>query len=88
MTKNNNPPLVVVLLATFIGVSLSRWVSGMDVAYLVGVLAVVLFCRYVYDRVRAWQRNKVWYERIDSRLTSLYYRYRARVLSRLGCIGR
>jgi len=99
MSRSNSPPLFIGILGAFIALSVSRAMNSVlpfDLFFVVGLIGIVcavivsvyFSVRFGVSRVYSWQAEKEWYNRIDSRVVSAYYRTRGRVLSRLGLIGR
>lgn len=91
MTQNTSPPPFIGLLGAALALGITRGLSsafGVNISYFVGVLTllvgsiigVVLLSRYLYRKIKSWHNNKEWYNQIDSRLVSAYYRFRVKFL--------
>lgn len=97
MTQNTSPPPFIGVLGAFVALGVTRALSnvfGVKISYFVGVLTLsigsvigaVLLCRYLYGRVKSWHNSKEWYNQIDSRLVSAYYRFRVKFLATVGLV--
>lgn len=85
MKGSKSPPLIVGLIGAYIGLQFPQLVIG-----LVVVFVSVKFILSVNYLIRDWfsRRGMEWYEKIDSKIVSMYYRNRAKILSKLGIIGK
>lgn len=87
MSGSKSPPLIVGLIGAYIGLQFPQLVIGLVAVFV--LVKVILGVNYL---IREWlsRRNESmeWYEKIDSKIVSMYYRNRAKILSKLGIIGK
>lgn len=87
MKGSKDPPLIVGLIGAYIGLEFPQLVIGLVVVFV--SLKIILSANYL---IRDWfsrrDERMEWYEKMDSRIVSMYYRNRAKILSKLGTIGK
>jgi hypothetical protein len=82
-----SPPLIVGLMGAYIGLQFPQLVIGFAVV-LVSVKVILSVDYLIRDWLSRRNESMEWYENMDSKIISMYYRNRAKILSKLGIIGR